>query len=81
MSKKDFNFIKIRKMNNQPSEQQVEDIIKETMKEFDIENTPEAVEKWTKFIMNQVVPQSYPENSEDDFSLEEQAVFSLLKKP
>lgn len=68
-------------MNNQPSKQQVENIVKEIMKEFDIENTPEAVKRWTKFIMNQVDPQSYPENSEDDFSLEEQAVFSLLKKP
>ena len=66
--------------NIQPTEEQIRNVLKKTLKDYNMDDNKEVEDKWVKFIMNQVDSEDYPENDKDEFSLEEQAVFSLLKE-
>ena len=72
-------------MNNQPSHENIKDCITQTLidfkkenPDFELDDDNEMIEAFTKMIENQVSPGTYDE--EDGFTLEEQAIHTLLKK-
>ncbi len=73
-------------MNNQPSREEIKNSITQTLNEFkesnpdfELDDENEMIEAFTKMIENQVYPGMY-EEPKDEFTLEEQAIHTLLKK-